>query len=75
MNPLLLGTLCFVLLGAAVFVGTAAYLRKVSDPARLNMNTRIAGVSVALGAVCMWLMWICTYMHQMHPLIKPILPK
>jgi hypothetical protein len=26
-----------------------------------------------LGVFCMWLMWISVYMHQMYPLIEPIL--
>ena len=28
-----------------------------------------------LGVFMMWLMWICVYMHQMNPLIHPILDK
>jgi len=28
-----------------------------------------------LGIFCMWLMWLCAYMHQMNPLIYPILEK
>jgi hypothetical protein len=28
-----------------------------------------------LGVFCMWLMWLCVYMHQMNPLIYPILDK
>ncbi len=28
-----------------------------------------------LGVFCMWLMWISVYMHQMYPLINPILDK
>lgn len=26
-----------------------------------------------LAAFCMWLMWISVYLHQMNPLINPIL--
>ena len=26
-----------------------------------------------LGAFCMWLMWISVFMHQMNPLISPII--
>jgi hypothetical protein len=26
-----------------------------------------------LATISMWIMWICTYMHQMNPLIEPIL--
>lgn len=28
-----------------------------------------------LGVFMMWLMWVCVYMHQMNPLIHPILDK
>ena len=28
-----------------------------------------------LGVFCMWLMWISVYMHQLNPLINPILEK
>jgi len=28
-----------------------------------------------LGVFCMWLMWLCVYMHQMNPLIMPILDR
>lgn len=28
-----------------------------------------------LGVFMMWLMWICVYLHQLNPLIYPILDK
>jgi hypothetical protein len=34
---------------------------------------RIACISITISTFCMWLMWICTYMHQMYPLIVPVL--
>lgn len=30
-------------------------------------------VSVTLAVICTWIMWVCTYMHQMNPLINPTL--
>ena len=45
----------------------------VNDP-RLRSEYRGMTLSLTfLGAFCMWLMWICVYMHQKNPLIKPIL--
>ena len=45
----------------------------VSD-SRLKGEYRCMAFSLTfLGAFCMWLMWICVYMHQMHPLINPIM--
>ena len=26
-----------------------------------------------LGVFMMWLVWVCAYMHQMNPLIKPLI--
>eukprot|EP00825_Cyclidium_porcatum_P038847 TRINITY_DN4595_c0_g1_i6.p1 TRINITY_DN4595_c0_g1~~TRINITY_DN4595_c0_g1_i6.p1 ORF type:complete len:217 (+),score=60.96 TRINITY_DN4595_c0_g1_i6:112-762(+) len=31
----------------------------------------VAVVSVAIAVFCLWLMWICTYLHQMFPLLLP----
>ena len=72
---ILIGTLVFVLLSVLVYVGLTAYVRSVSLGSRVGMNVRITGVSVLIGGFCMWLMWICTYMHQLNPLISPIYAK
>lgn len=34
---------------------------------------RVAIVSCIIGTISMWIMWACTYMHQMNPIIEPIL--
>ncbi|CAM9341203.1 unnamed protein product [Heterosigma akashiwo] len=31
----------------------------------------IAYVQFIIGSVCMFVMWLCTWMHQWHPLIYP----
>ena len=30
-------------------------------------------VSVTIAILSMWLMWSSVYLHQMHPIIKPLL--
>ena len=35
-------------------------------------NTGIAQVVVSIGMFATWLFWLCAWMHQWHPLIKPI---
>ena len=46
-------------------------VKGVNDP-RLREEYRSMSVSLTfLGAFCMWLMWICVYMHQKNPLIRP----
>ena len=43
------------------------------NDARLKGEYRGMSFSLTfLGAFCMWLMWISVYMHQMNPLIAPI---
>ena len=37
------------------------------------MRSSVSCVSVLIGTISMWIMWACTYMHQMNPLIEPIL--
>jgi len=29
---------------------------------------------VFMGVTSMWIMWVCVYMHQMTPLIYPLIP-
>ena len=41
---------------------------------RLKSEYRGMAISLTfLGVFCMWLMWVSVYMHQLHPLINPIL--
>ena len=32
---------------------------------------RVSFVSVIVATISMWIMWACTYMHQMYPIIQP----
>ena len=34
-------------------------------------NRRLSFVVVTMAIFCMWLHWICAYMHQMNPIIQP----
>lgn len=34
-------------------------------------NKQVIQVCLILTAVCCWLFWICTYLHQLNPLIGP----
>ena len=35
---------------------------------------RLACLSIIVATFCLWLMWLCTWLHQWHPLISPTLP-
>ena len=34
-------------------------------------NKQVIRVSLVLTAICCWLFWFCTYLHQLNPLIGP----
>ena len=36
-----------------------------------GQNKQVIQVSLILTAVCCWLFWLCTYLHQLNPLIGP----
>lgn len=36
-----------------------------------GQNKQVIQVSLVLTAVCCWLFWLCTYLHQLNPLIGP----
>ena len=50
------------------------YVQKdVNDP-KIKAEYRTLTIGLTFLAVfCMWLMWVSVYMHQMNPLIVPIL--
>lgn len=37
--------------------------------------TRICCTSIIVATICLWLMWVCTWLHQWHPLIVPTISK
>eukprot|EP00741_Cyanophora_paradoxa_P012650 tig00020614_g12221.t1 len=57
-----IGTAIFVILG---FLGIASTTLVEKELRAL------AKTLVLTAAICMWLMWICTYMAQMNPLMLP----
>ncbi len=68
------GSIIFVVLWilAAIIIMIIS-VKGVNDP-RLRGEYRGMSVSLTfLGALCMWLMWVCVYFHQKNPLLKPLL--
>lgn len=79
---LIIGTIIFVCLGIVAAIAFHIYVGMRSPAANKSANqrylfviwlNRVSLVSVIIAAVSMWIMWACTYMHQMNPLIQPIL--
>eukprot|EP00569_Conticribra_weissflogii_P003309 CAMPEP_0171327696 /NCGR_PEP_ID=MMETSP0878-20121228/188_1 /TAXON_ID=67004 /ORGANISM="Thalassiosira weissflogii, Strain CCMP1336" /LENGTH=75 /DNA_ID=CAMNT_0011827489 /DNA_START=142 /DNA_END=369 /DNA_ORIENTATION=- len=67
--PVATGTFLYLILGA-VLLGLIFASRLTG---RLTKdNAEIANVVVIIGTISTWLFWLCAWMHQWHPLIKPI---
>ena len=70
------GTLIFL----GVFVFGAAILgqyvhQRTKERSQAGDNRIMTYGLTFLGCFCMWVLWICTYMHQMYPLVHPDLSK
>ena len=66
--PITTGTLVFFVLSVIIlggFLGGHACGRISKDSAS------IGAVVTVISTVCVWLLWLCTWMHQLHPLISP----
>lgn len=72
-----MGTLVFVLIA---FVGCACFnflfvnsnTVNMADKNQVKHSRMLVFSMTAMGVICMWLQWVCSYMHQMHPITPPI---
>ena len=60
---------CFRLLGARI---QGAQGGGAATPPPRDGVRRLTNLLIWLTICCMWLMWVITYMMQLHPLIEPI---
>eukprot|EP00558_Chaetoceros_sp_UNC1202_P006465 CAMPEP_0197246936 /NCGR_PEP_ID=MMETSP1429-20130617/24034_1 /TAXON_ID=49237 /ORGANISM="Chaetoceros sp., Strain UNC1202" /LENGTH=77 /DNA_ID=CAMNT_0042707723 /DNA_START=84 /DNA_END=317 /DNA_ORIENTATION=- len=68
-GPLVTGTMIYAIVGAVLFVGIiGARITGVMS----KDNAAIGHVVAAISVFATWLFWLCAWMHQWHPLIKPI---
>eukprot|EP00347_Sterkiella_histriomuscorum_P015780 403355708 len=44
--------------------------RRTKDATMKKDNCWMTFFLVLLGVFCMWIMWACTFMHQMYPLMR-----
>jgi V-type H+-transporting ATPase subunit e len=69
---LYIGSIVFAVIGVAACVGSVAYVGKHGrDQQSRNENRLLALLVSTMAVFCMWLQWICAYMHQMNPIITP----
>ena len=73
-DGLLTGTYFFIglfIIGALIMGQYAHYTTK--DRSAAGANRGLAWSLTFMGVFCMWLFWACVYMHQMYPLVQPII--
>jgi len=64
------GSIIFVAIWLIVGTTVAYYVKaRTKDRSMADGNCKMAFWLVFMGCVCMWIMWICTFMHQLNPLI------
>jgi V-type H+-transporting ATPase subunit e len=68
-GPVITGTIGYLLLAflaiGGVFVSRASGLLSKD-------NAAIGNIVISVAVLAMWLFWLCAWLHQWHPLIKPI---
>jgi V-type H+-transporting ATPase subunit e len=68
-GPIVSGTIGYIVLGC-ILVGIVFSSRATGSLSK--DNAEIANVVIGVATFAMWLFWMCAWMHQWHPLIKPI---
>lgn len=63
------GTIGYLLLGA---LGLGLLYSSRATGVLSKDNAAIGNVVVTISTFCMWLFWLCAWLHQWHPLIVPI---
>jgi len=70
-QPIVHGTFVYVSIVIAVSIATL-FMRCLGVCTK--DNTAIALFLYPIAGFCAWLLWLCTWMHQWHPLLVPIYP-
>jgi len=67
--PLITGSIIYLVIGFLLLGGVfgASATGQVSKD-----NAAIANVVIGIATFFTWLFWLCAWLHQWHPLIKPI---
>ena len=59
---------------SALLLGQYVHIR-TKDRTQAGDNRIMTYGLTFLGVFCMWILWACTYMHQMYPLVLPDLAR
>eukprot|EP00339_Tiarina_fusa_P011926 CAMPEP_0117036468 /NCGR_PEP_ID=MMETSP0472-20121206/25833_1 /TAXON_ID=693140 ORGANISM="Tiarina fusus, Strain LIS" /NCGR_SAMPLE_ID=MMETSP0472 /ASSEMBLY_ACC=CAM_ASM_000603 /LENGTH=75 /DNA_ID=CAMNT_0004746237 /DNA_START=58 /DNA_END=285 /DNA_ORIENTATION=+ len=68
-STLITGSIAYLVLGV-VLLGLVFSMRSLGKLSK--DDAAIGNVVVVICTVAMWLFWACAWLHQWHPLIKPI---
>lgn len=68
-TALISGTIAYIVIGAIIH---ALIISARASGMLCKDNSGIAQVVVSIGVFSTWLFWLSAWMHQWHPLIKPI---
>jgi len=68
-GPLVTGTIVYLILAVALL---ALNLGAMVTGMLSKDNAGIGNVVIIVASVASWLFWLCAWLHQWHPLIKPI---
>merc|ERR1712032_1689611 len=68
-----IGTGIFALTAVVACVVGNIYVSVTNtDKNMLGVNRSVASLCTILAVICMWMQWLCAYMHQLNPMISPI---
>ena len=74
-TTIIIGSGVFALVGLlACTVLNFIVSRKSPDRISKYENRSLVCTGVVLTVFCCWLQWVCVYMFQMNPIIKPHVP-
>lgn len=70
---IIVGSCVFPILGIIGYIVAHVSIDKnFQDPGKRRENKKLAIVVSIMTVFCMWLHWVCAYMHQMNPITPPI---
>jgi V-type H+-transporting ATPase subunit e len=73
-NPetIMMGTVIYAIITVVLALPLSFYVKARTKSERQRQdNFNLTWIICAIGGTCFWLMWLCCFMHQMHPLVTP----
>uniref|UniRef100_A0A0G4HWD5 V-type proton ATPase subunit n=1 Tax=Chromera velia CCMP2878 TaxID=1169474 RepID=A0A0G4HWD5_9ALVE len=65
------GSLAFVALGVAGCIILPIFTVKDTPNVTKKESCLLTLILTVVAVVCLWMFWICMYLHQLNPLISP----